>query len=54
LEGPQDLLLFRAEPIPWAGKGFAAWDHGEKDHPQGQDQKVFIHFPLPQAFISLR
>jgi hypothetical protein len=25
-EGPQDPLFFRAEPIPWAGKSFAAWD----------------------------
>jgi hypothetical protein len=37
-EGPQDLLFLRSEPIPRAGKTFAAGDRGEKDHPQGQDQ----------------
>jgi hypothetical protein len=50
--GPQDLLFLRSEPIPRAGESFAAGDHGEKDHPQGQDHKVFIHLPLPPAFFS--
>jgi hypothetical protein len=51
-EGPQDLLFLGSEPIPRSGKTFAAGDRGEKDHPQGQDQKVFIHLPLPLALCS--